>query len=293
MENKVIVLRSAYGKLKEYHFQPGKQKNGMPFPFVKRVRVAPDGSTEMIMSEAEMNNPESQYYIPEDMDIVVTDGTTFNLNNPLEYNKWKSIEGSELIAPMRGARDENGDLIIDGNSRRYGLAELWVDVPGQESEQSVSKKKLITQAWTHIAQDSVEGRLTKVKLLGKIMRHAPSSDVENYLYERAEKNPKEVIDLYTSQDVALKLLLIDAKDKRVIRKQSGVFMYGDFSLGTTDESMLLNLKIPSNKKILDSIKNETYPEFARTIEQTPAQLLVDNSEKSEEKTGEETKGKKK
>ena len=278
MENKVITLRSVYGKMKEYHFQPGKQKNGMPFPFVKRVRVSADGTTEMIMSDAEMNNPDSQYYIPEDMDIVVTDGTTFDLSNPLEYNKWKSIENSELIAPMRGARDENGELVIDGDKRRYGMAELYVDVPGQESERAVTKRKLITKASTYIEQDSVEGRLTKVKLLGKAMRHAPSSDIENYLYERAEKNPQEVIELYTSQDIALKLLLIEAKEKNVIRKRNGVFMYGDMSLGATDESILLYLKMPSNLKILQGIKNETFPNFVKQIENSDPKDLVQNPE---------------
>ena len=278
MENKVITLRSVYGKMKEYHFQPGKQKNGMPFPFVKRVRVSADGTTEMIMSDAEMNNPDSQYYIPEDMDIVVTDGTTFDLSNPLEYNKWKSIENSELIAPMRGARDENGELVIDGDKRRYGMAELYVDVPGQESERAVTKRKLITKASTYIEQDSVEGRLTKVKLLGKAMRHAPSSDIENYLYERAEKNPQEVIELYTSQDIALKLLLIEAKEKNVIRKRNGVFMYGDMALGATDESILLYLKMPSNLKILQGIKNETFPNFVKQIEDSDPKDLVQNPE---------------
>jgi hypothetical protein len=274
MENKVITLRNVYGKVKEVHFQPGKQRNGMPFPFVKRVRIGADGTSEMILSDAELNNPESQYYIPEDMDIVVTDGTTFDLSNPLEYNKWKSIENSELIAPSRGAKDENGNPIIDGDKRRYGLAEFYVDIPGEESAKAVSKRKLITQACTHIEQDSVEGRLTKVKLLGKVMRHAPSSDVENYLYERAEKNPKEVIDLYTSPDVALKLLLIEAKEKHVIRKQSGVFMYGDMSLGATDESIILYLKMPSNAKILQAIKNETFPNFVKALEINPEDNLT-------------------
>lgn len=41
----------------------------------------------MVLSEAEKNNPESAYFIPEDMDIVVTEGTTFDLSDPLQYNK--------------------------------------------------------------------------------------------------------------------------------------------------------------------------------------------------------------
>ena len=107
-----ITLRSPY-KVKEYHFQPLKGKNGMNLPFVKKVRYDHNGNSEMILSEAERNDPNSAYFIPEDMDIVVTEGTTFDLDNPYEANLWNAIKDSELIAPTRDSRDANGDLIID------------------------------------------------------------------------------------------------------------------------------------------------------------------------------------
>ena len=266
LENKVITIRSAYGKLKEYHFQPCKQRNGLNQPFVRKVRYNADGSSEMILSEADMRDPESAYFIPEDMDIVVTDGTTFDLSDPLQRNKWLAIKDSDLIVPTRDAKDEHGNLIIDGDKRRYGLAELWVDVPGEQSEKSVNRKKLITKAWTYIENDSVSGRLTKCKLLGRVMRNAPDSDVMDYLYQKAEKSPATVIELYTSSDMALKLLIIDAKDRNKIIKKNGMFMYGDNILGATDDAVIQFCKTPANKKVLDMLKADVYPEYVRQIE---------------------------
>ena len=52
MENKVITLRSVFGKMKEYHFQPGKQPNGARFDWVKPVRYDSMGNAELIMTEA-------------------------------------------------------------------------------------------------------------------------------------------------------------------------------------------------------------------------------------------------
>ena len=262
MENKVITLRSVFGKMKEYHFQPGKQPNGARFDWVKPVRYDSMGNAELIMTEAERNNPDSQYYLAEDEDIVVTDGTTFDLSDPLQYNKWMSIKDSDLIVPTRDARDKNGNLYIDGDKMRYGIAELYVDIPGEESERSVSKKQKITKAWTFIGQDTKNGRLTKCKLLGKYMENAPDSDVEDYLYQVAEKNPDMVLELYTSGDIALKLLLIDAKKNGVILKKDGMYNYADNILGATDDAVLLFFKTPSNKRVLDQIKIETYPEYA-------------------------------
>lgn len=279
MENKVITLRSVFGKMKEYHFQPGKQPNGARFDWVKPVRYDSMGNAELIMTEAERNNPDSQYYLAEDEDIVVTDGTTFDLSDPLQYNKWMSIKDSDLIVPTRDARDKNGNLYIDGDKMRYGIAELYVDIPGEESEKSVSKKQKITKAWTFIGQDTKNGRLTKCKLLGKYMENAPDSDVEDYLYQVAEKNPDMVLELYTSGDIALKLLLIDAKKNGVILKKDGMYNYADNILGATDDAVLLFFKTPSNKRVLDQIKLETYPEYAsvsaieekiETVETTPA-----------------------
>lgn len=266
LENKIITIRSAYGKLKEYHFQPCKQRNGLNQPFVRKVRYNADGSSEMILSEADMRDPESAYFIPEDMDIVVTDGTTFDLSDPLQKNKWLAIKDSDLIVPTRDAKDEHGNLIIDGDKRRYGLAELWVDVPGEQSEKSVNRKKLITKAWTYIENDSVSGRLTKCKLLGRVMRNAPDSDVMDYLYQKAEKSPATVIELYTSSDMALKLLIIDAKDRNKIIKKNGMFMYGDNILGATDDAVIQFCKTPANKKVLDMLKADVYPEYARQTE---------------------------
>ncbi len=98
------------------------------------------------------------------------------------------------------------------------------------------------------------------------MNNAPDSDVEDYLYQRAEKNPDEIIELYTSGDMALKLLLIDAKEKGIILKKDGMFNYADTLLGATDDAVILFFKVPSNKRILDQIKIETYPEYASVSE---------------------------
>lgn len=258
----IITLRSVYGKVKTYYFNPLRGKNGMYPPFVKRVRVSADGrDTEMILSEAELNSPDRDYFIPEDLEIVVTDGTTFNLNDKHQANLWECIKDSHLIAPERGAKDEHGNLLIDGDIRRYGLAELYVERPGVESKKRVSRIKLVTQAYNFIEQDSSEHRLVICKLLGKSMRNAPDTDVQDYLYQKAEKNPNLIIDIYTSADQALKLLLIEAKQKNIIRTQSGVLMYSDTALGVTDEAAILFLKDPKNKAIYDSIVYEVWGEM--------------------------------
>lgn len=255
----IITLRSVYGKVKTYYFNPMRGKNGTYPPFVKRVRVSADGrDTEMILSEQELNSDQRDFFIPEDLEIIVTDGTTFDLSNQYQKNIWECIKDSHLIAPERGAKDEHGNLLIDGDIRRYGLAELYVERPGVESKKRVSRIKLVTKAYTFIEQDTSEHRKVICKLLGKSMRNAPDTDIQDYLYQKAEKDPNLIIDIYTSADQALKLLLIDGKQKNIIRTQSGVLMYSDTALGVTDEAAILFLKDPKNKAIYNSIVYEVF-----------------------------------
>lgn len=257
-----ITLRNVYGREKKYYLQPSKQKNGTNLPFVKKVRATDNGDSEMVLSPNELNDPMRDYFIPEDMLIEVYSGKTFDLDDPMEKNLWEAIKDNPVIAPERDARDSNGVLLIDGTQERYGRADFYIEREGAASQKRVSRIQLVTKAYTFIEQDTAAGRLTKCKLLGKAMRNQPDSDIQDYLYTRAEKNPNEIIELYTGSDQALKLLMIDAKDKRVLVQQNGVWMYGDTMIGVTDEAMIMFLKNSDNKAILDLIKSETYPEFS-------------------------------
>ncbi|MBQ5926136.1 MAG: hypothetical protein IIX03_05415 [Paludibacteraceae bacterium] len=60
----------------------------------------------------------------------------------------------------------------------------------------------------------------------------------------------------------MKLLVIDAKEKRVLVLENGIWMFGDTMVGVNDDAVILYLKNPDNKALLDNIKALTYPEFA-------------------------------
>ena len=290
MENKIITLRTPY-KLKEYHFTPMPDKNGLRKPFVKEVRADADGPTHMVLSEEERRDPNSKYFLPEDMDIVVTEGTTFNLADPLDFNKWEAMKDSDLIVPMRDARDEDGVLLIDGDKKRYGIAEIYVDVAGEDSERLLSRRKKILQAEQHIFNDSSNGILSKCRLLGRNMQNAPLADAQAYLIEIADKNPDRIIDLYTGQNSGLQLLLLDARERGIITKVNGWYMYGDTNLGATEDAVLLFLKSPMNKRIFDALKRHLYPEFALQFDAEKEQDKVEETVTEDEPVANPTPGK--
>lgn len=262
----IIVLRSVLGKVgNKWYIQPcPDKKTGRFTDFVKQVNAQGD----MIMSDVERNS--GKYFIPVDKTYIIEDGKTFNLDDEVDKKDWEAIKNCVYIAPDRYAKDENGNYLIDGtmgwNSKRprYGVAELYIERPGEESNRRVSKKKKIVTASNFILDDpkGSEGRLLIAKLLGKFMYNAPDADVEDYLLSIAEKDPDKIINLYTGDDTTLRLLFVDARDKKVIYIKGKLYLYADnIVLGATDDAVITWMKDPKHNKVLDLIRKDTYPDL--------------------------------
>lgn len=266
-----ITLRSVFGKVgQKYYIQPHKDKYGRWPKCVKRVNS--QGDIILTDSELEAESKGLAAFIPEDRMFIIEDGKTFNLDDVYDNAVWEAIKNSDLIAPERFAKNEKGDYLIDGtidpkSSRpRYGVAELYVHVPGKEAQQRVTKKRLVIEASNHIMNDDrgYEGRLLVAKVLGRNMSNQPDSDVEDYLLSIAEKTPEKIIDCYTGGDMKLRILLIEAKEKGVIYKKNGLYLYGEdgkVMLGATDDSVVDWLRSSKNSKTVALIRKDTYPEL--------------------------------
>ena len=94
------------------------------------------------------------------------------------------------------------------------------------------------------------------------MANMPDADVEDYLLGIAEKDPDKIIKLYTGDDLALRLLFIEAREKKVIIVKNGVYLYSgtDVVLGATDDAVLTWMKNAKNKKTLELIRRDVFPE---------------------------------
>ena len=268
-DGKIITLRSVFDKGDiKYYIQPCKNKYGQYPSCVKKV----DSHGDMIMSENERNaySEGKVAFFPENHIFIVQSGKTFNLDNIWDKAEWEAIQNCPVIAPSRDAKDINGNLIIDGpkstptKPARNGVAELYVDRPGLDTQRRVSHKKLVHKANTFIYDDprGVDGQLNMARILGKDMRNQPAADVIDFLTRVAEKDPQKIIKLYTGDDISLRLLFIDAKDKKVIYIKNKVYLYGDnIVLGATDDAVIAWMQEPKNQKVLELIKRDTYPDY--------------------------------
>lgn len=268
LKSNIVVLRSVWGKRgQKYYIQPQKNSKGQYPDCVRKVNS--DG--DMILKHGD--NPD--FLIPEDRIFTLQDGTTFNLNDPYQAIEWQAIENCFLIAPSRFAKDSSGNYLIDGtpdivsNSNygaksRYGRAELYVERPGLEAEQKVTRAKLEVQAVNYIYQYGYEDWLTFAKVLGRNMENQPVPDVEFFLISVAKKTPEKIIEICSGGDLANRVLFITAKENGVIRKKNGMYMYGedgDLILGASEEAVIDWMRQPKNKKTLELIRKDAYPDL--------------------------------
>ena len=271
LKSNIVVLRSVFGKVgQKYYIQPQKDSRGRYADCVKRVNS--QGDIILTPEEIEKESKGLAAYIPETELFVIEDGKTFNLDDVYENAVWEAIKNCDLIAPDRFAKNDNGDYLIDGTvdprskRPRYGTAELYVDRPGFEAQRRVTRRKLIVEASNYIMNDErgYEGRLLVAKVLGRDMKNQPNADVEDYLLSIAEKTPEKIINCYTGGDIQLRMLFIEAREKGVILKKDGLFVYGEdgkVALGATDNAVVEWMKLSRNAKTLALIRKDTYPDM--------------------------------
>lgn len=271
LKSNIVVLRSVFGKVgQKYFIQPQRDKNGRYPSCVKRV----DSQGDIILTTAELEKESKgeAAYIPETALFVIEDGKTFNLDDVVEAAEWEAIKNCDLIAPDRFAKNDKGEYLIDGTidpkskRPRYGVAELYVDRPGYESQRRVTRRKLIVEASNYIMNDErgYEGRLLVARVLGRDMKNQPNADVEDFLLSIAEKTPEKIIGAYTGGDIQLRMLFIEAREKGVIFKKDGLYLFGEdgkVTLGATDSAVVEWMKASKNQKTLSLIRKDTYPEM--------------------------------
>ena len=267
LKSNIVVLRSVFGKVgQKYFIQPQRDSRGRYASCVKRVDA--HGDIVLTPEELSLEAKGEAVFIKEDEVFIIEDGKTFNLNDVHDKAIWEAIKDCPLIAPDRFAKNSKGEYLIDGTTDpksknpRYGTAELYIDRPGFEAQRRVTRRKLIVDASNYIMNDSYEGRLLVAKVLGRPMKNQPNADVEDYLLSIAEKTPEKIIDCYTGGDMQLRMFFIDAKEKGVIVKKNGLYLYGEnVTLGATDSAVIEWMKQSKNQKTMTLMRQDTYPEM--------------------------------
>lgn len=257
-------LISVFGKVDQiYVIQPCINPETGQYP----AHIRPVNSNgDMILSEDDikMQSSGKMIFIPSNKMIEFESGKEFDMSKPMDRALWEAIEHCPLIASSRDDLDDEGNSLIDGSDKRYGVAELYVENPVMEAQRSVSVEKTKFDAKKLIFEDprGDAGRRIMCKIIGRDMDTASDSDVTEYLLKLADRAPQRIITLYTGDDLNLRILFVEARAKKVITIKNKTYVYGSegqFMLGATDDAAISWMKNPDNKRIVAMIKQDVNP----------------------------------
>lgn len=263
-----FTLLSVFGRVGQiYIITPCIDPKTGRYP--KHIRSV-DSNGDMILSEEDKNMQSRNeiIFIPENKMIEIESGREFDLNKPMDRAIWEAIEHCPLIASNRLEKDKNGNYVIDGNAERYGVAELYVENSSLEAKRTVDAEKKVFDAKSYIFNDPRKdaGRRTMAKILGRDMSNASNEDVTEYLLKYAQRMPERIITLYTGDDLSLRILFINAREKKIIRIKDKMYVYGNegqFILGASDDAVIHWMKEPNHAKIVEMIKDEVDPDMRK------------------------------
>ena len=196
-----------------------------------------------------------KYWAEPDSKFVIKDGTTFDLNKELDRVTWEWVKHAPCIVET-----EEECQFTPG-------AEFFIYIEGKEAQKSISRREKKFEAMKLILEDNSMNYPLRAKLLGVNMDGEPLVVIKDYLTEEAEKNPQKILDIYKSHDISVRLLLMKAKEKGIIKIDTGgIYRYGNNVLGVTENSAISWLQDPGNKHIVSALEQEVNPEYFVTDE---------------------------
>lgn len=222
----------------------------------------------------------SEHYVKITDSVVIKDGSSFDLNNPIQRNKWESIKFSDLIFDSRGKVDNNNNVIAEPTEKVNSSAIFYVERIADEAKKRNTKERERTQAKNFIYGDTAAGLKLKAKILGCFIKTSTREEIEEYMVMIANTTPEKIINMYTGSDMKLHLYFIYAKEYNILQNKGGLYIYGDGNIiGRTEDDCVNYFKNPNNKLVTDRIVKEVN---AAVIDSDELSQLESNEETNKE-----------
>jgi hypothetical protein len=251
--DKVIEIKSIY-------------KNGKTI--VQPVKDPLSGWYKGIPRLSENDKRDLRFWAEPTSKFVLKEGVTLDLNKEEHRVIWDWIKYQPCMA-----------MSYDECQKRPE-AEFYVYLKHKEAVKSVSRKKIKYKALQYISNDNPTNYPLRVKLLGINMDGEDPIVIEDFLLERAEHEPEKIIKLYEDKNIALRMLLMEAVEKRkVLIEPSGAYRYGTIFMGMTEDSVIDWMNSSENASVVRLLEEDV----------NPKKFKEDNNESTENKSKESKK----
>ena len=254
-----IVIKSVYGKtqsgkgsdLKKHRVYPPKKANGH-WTCDEHVRNV-DNNKTFILTEEDRKSGKI-FISPHDF-VELKDGYEFNLRDERGFVEWLVFKESPEIA-------------FSHAEAQTSRATFYVYSADDTSKQNVTKLTRKAEAFKLVSGETLAKHKNIIKLLGFNLDDSGDTEVTEFIYNQADKNPNEVIRAFTDPDSVVKLMIYDGIARGVIDDFSNIYSFGGTSLGAGMAQAVTFLKDTKNSALKKVIEHAIYPKL-KEYEKTP------------------------
>lgn len=199
-----------------------------------------------------------QFWAEPTSKFILKEGVILNLDNEEHKVIWDWVK---FLPCLAFSYDE---------CQRTPEAEFYVHLKNKETAISVSIKELKYKAFDLIMNDNPANYPLKAKLLGVNMDGESSVlAIKDFLLDRAEADPAEIIRVYEDKLILLRTLVIQAVEKNKIKIDTmGGYRYGNIFMGMDEDSAVHYLNSMENVKVRKLLEQEINPEYYETDNST-------------------------
>lgn len=180
--------------------------------------------------------------------ITLEDGYIVDLNKEVDRINWEWMQHHPAVAM---SYEE-----AQANPRAY----FYVHKQGAEAAKKNEGATKLFTAMKHIMEDTPSNWYDRAMLLGHDLSDSHPELVKEFLLDTAKENPSKVINVYEGDTLALRLMILKAKERGLIKFEDNVHLFGSTPLGVTDEHIINYLMSPKGLEIARLIDRAVNPE---------------------------------
>lgn len=232
-ERGIITLKAVYKNAGAFTVCPVKDPNRPGF-YMGVERLSDD------------EKKKREYYVdPEKLNLKIKDGRVFDLSKIVDRLNWEWVKHIPEIA-MSYEQAQHSSYEV----------RCYVKIEEVESQKTVSRINLKLKALNLVDQDEPLNYSARARLLGMDMRGQTTLSQKEFLLEEAERSPQKVINVYNSDTLGVRLLLLNALDKGIINFDQSIYSYNTVALGMNEDAVVEFLTRPINQPLRDLIQRD-------------------------------------
>lgn len=231
---------------------------------VQPVKDPLSGWYKGIKRLSENDKRDLRFWADPDTKFILKEGVSLDLNKEEHKVIWDWLKFQPCLA------------MSYEECQSQPAAEFYIHLQHKEAVKGISRKKMKYNAMKYIEEDNSSNYPLRVKLLGINMDGEDPAVIENFLLDRADSDPSRIIKLYEDRFLSLRMLLMEAVEKRkIIIEPSGAYRYGTIFMGMTEDSVMDWMNNSENKSVVRLLEEDINPEYFKTEVEPEAEEEVE------------------